>query len=183
MKSKFDFMDAIDIRREYEISGRAEDSIYECAIKFQSRSWYYHEKNPLFLKIKNEIEKININRDAILEYVLGESYKQRDKTIYITSRFENEYFFFGYGRRGIRDPNFLKKILISAIYCSRTVIVPLPRPVKLTRRSKSFWQNLRIDWFNAKEEAIFAKTGALTNIDIFFICLATFEKILTTNEE
>ena len=165
----------------------AEGKVIEHAIKFCEEEDYYLKKNPLFLEIKNEIDKIDIkNRDLILEYVLGESYKQRDKNIYFTNEFENKCFFAGYRQSGDRmNESDQKVILISAIYCCRTAKVPLPNLRKI-EKSTSFWQNLHINRYNAQQEAI-EKIARLTHMEVFFICLATCEKymriLITTNEE
>jgi hypothetical protein len=157
--------------RKAEILGMAEMHILNHAIKFCHTGGYCWEEDPLLLEIKNEVEKIDTaNRDEILEYVLGDSYKQRDKTLYITSQFENRYFFTGYKDCDRINEDKHKRLLISAIYCYRTASIPVIEPSRIRRRSKSFWQNLTIDWLNAEQEFI-EKTSQLTEMDVFFICL------------
>lgn len=185
MKSNFNSIDYherirdLDLRemRKREIFGFLEVRISEDARKFCQNEGYYYEENPLLLEIKNEIDKINTaDRNQVLEYVLGESYKQRDETLYITSRFENKYFFAGYDENHNRiNEDKHKIILILAIYCYRNASIPIIKPIKIERRSKSFWENLKINRYNAEEEFI-VKTSQLTEMDVFFICLSACQQ-------
>ena len=177
MKSNFDSIDYHERTREHKLRYqqltfdlRRQETDLKVLIEFEAARDIPYQ-NPLFLKIKNEIEKIQEpSRESILEYVLGEEYKQRGENVF-TSKFENEHFPY-YFYSTLVDDNVNKKTkrtLIKAIYIFEKIegiSIPFSRLVKIEIPTR--WSFLGVKKF--------VEATTINSLDAFFMCLAASER-------